>query len=199
MSGHDHRNTHMGLVFLKWQLKHASMSWTELYASNPYQDSSLYRELEDEQTAARAELMEGWMQSGAPLSGGAGRKVMETRKLMLTRAIPVRNFKELLLLTAEHVEIRCTGHSWCLSGARKCHGQGVYQPTDCADCSQAVIDREQAPTWQMIHLDNLRLAAIIDCGPAVVQKAQRSIARSTEVLSDLQVPLPSEEQAAAYV
>ncbi|MFM0475661.1 integrase [Paraburkholderia strydomiana] len=183
----------MGLVFLKWQLKHSSMSWTELYASNPYQDSSLYTELEDEQTAARVELMEGWMQSGAPLSGGAG------RKLMLTRAIPVRNLQELLSLTAEHLEIRCTGHSWCISGARKCHGQGVYEPSDCADCSQAIIDLEQASTWQMIHLDNLRLAAIVDCGPAVVQKAQRSIARSMEVLSDLRVPLPSEAQAAAYV
>jgi hypothetical protein len=133
------------------------------------------------------------MQSGAPLSGGAG------RKLMLTRAIPVRNLQELLSLTAEHLEIRCTGHSWCISGARKCHGQGVYEPSDCADCSQAIIDLEQASTWQMIHLDNLRLAAIVDCGPAVVQKAQRSIARSMEVLSDLRVPLPSEAQAAAYV
>jgi hypothetical protein len=51
----------------------------------------------------------------------------------------------------------------------------------------------------MIHLDNLRLAAIIDCGPSVVQRAHRSIARSTQVLSELQVPLPSEEQAAAYI
>jgi integrase len=183
----------IGLVFLKWQLKHSSMSWTELYASNPYQDSSLYKELEDEQTAARAELMEGWMRSGAPLSGGAGKKILQTR------AIPVHNLGELLRLTAEDLEIRCTGHSWCISGARKCNGQGVYEPSDCADCSQAVIDLEQATTWQMIHLDNLRLAAIIDCGPAVVQKASRSIARSAEVLSDLGVPLPSEAQAAAYV
>lgn len=182
----------MGLVFLKWQLKHASMSWTELYASNPYQDSSLYRELEDEQIAARAELMEGWMQSDSPLSGGAGRKLMQTR------ATPVRDLKEILLLTAEHLEIRCTGHSWCLSGARRCNGQGVYEPTDCGGCSQSVIDRDQASTWQMIHLDNLRLATIVDSGPAVVQKARRSIARSAEVLCDLQVPLPSEEQATAY-
>ncbi|MFL9882887.1 integrase [Paraburkholderia agricolaris] len=182
----------MGLVFLKWQLKHASISCTELYASNPYQDASLYRELEEEQTAARVELMEGWMLSDVPLSGGAGRKLIQTR------ATPVRNLKDLLLHAAEAVEIRHTGHAWCLSGTKVCHGQGVYEPANCAGCSQAVIDSSQAATWQMIHLENLRLAAITDCGPAVIQKARRATLRSEEVLRDLRVGLPSKEQADAY-
>jgi hypothetical protein len=68
----------------------------------------------------------------------------------------------------------------------------------CGGCSQAIIDKEQAPAWQMIHLDNLRLAAIADCGPAVTEKARRAVARSTEVLNDLGVPLPTEDQADAY-
>lgn len=182
----------MGLVFLKWQLKHASISWTELYASNPYQDVGLYRELNEEQAAARVELMEGWMLSDTPLSGGAGRKLIQTR------ATPVRNLKDLLLHAADAVEIRHTGHAWCLSGTKVCHGQGIYEPANCAGCSQAVIDSSQATTWQMIHLENLRLAAITDCGPTVVQKAQRAIRRSEEVLGDLQVPLPSAAQGDAY-
>ncbi|MGF6634074.1 hypothetical protein OKW39_001225 [Paraburkholderia sp. MM6662-R1] len=182
----------MGLVFVMWQLKHSSMSWSELYASNPHQDVALYRELEDERIEARLELMEGWMQSDAPLSGGAGRKIMQTR------ATPVRSINDLLLHTAEAVDIRSTGHAWCLSGTEGCHGQGVYDPAMCGRCSHGVIDRDQATTWQMIHLDNLRLAAITDCGPAVVQKAQRAIRRSESVLSDLCVPLPSAAQAAAY-
>lgn len=182
----------MGLVFLKWQLKHSSISWTQLYASNPYQDLALYRELEEEQTAARVELLEGWMRSNVPLSGGAGRKLMETR------ATPVRNLNDILLHTASAVEIRNTGHAWCLSGTKVCHGQGVYEPTNCGGCSQAVIDPDQATTWKMIHLENLRLAAITDCGPAVVQKAQRAIRRSEEVLGDLRVPLPSRAELEAY-
>jgi hypothetical protein len=68
----------------------------------------------------------------------------------------------------------------------------------CGGCSQAVIDSDQASTWQMIHLENLRLAAITDCGPAVAQKAQRAVERSTQVLTDLGVPLPTREQAEAY-
>lgn len=181
----------MGLVFLKWQLKHASMSWTELYASNPRQDSALYQELADERIAACAELMEGWLQPGAPLSGGAGRKLMQTR------ATPVRHMKDLLLHTAEVIDLRSTGHGWCLSGTRGCGGQGVYDPGRCAGCSHSVIDSDDGSTWQMIHLDNLRLAAI-DCGPAVAQKAQRAIRRSEQVLSELGIPLPSADQTEAY-
>lgn len=182
----------MGLVFVKWQLKHTSLSWTQLYASNPYQDHSLYRDMEEEQIQARVELMEGWLRPDAPLTGGAGKKLMQTR------ATPATNLQDLLRHTAEVIAIRSTGHAWCLSGTRGCHGQGVYDPTMCGGCSQAIIDGDQASTWQMIHLDNLRLAAITDCGPAVAQKAERAIQRSTQVLQDLGVPLPTAEQAAAY-
>lgn len=117
---------------------------------------------------------------------------------METRATPVRNLKDILLHTASVVEIRNTGHAWCLSGTKVCHGQGVYEPTNCGGCSQAVIDPDQTTTWKMIHLENLRLAAITDCGPAVVQKAQRAILRSEEVLSDLRVPLPSKAESEEY-
>lgn len=182
----------MGLVFLKWQLKHTSISWTQLYAANPYQDHALYSEFEEEMFEARLGLLEGWAQPDAPLSGGAGKKIMQTR------AKVARDFAQLLRLTAESVELRSTGHAWCISGTRGCHGQGVYDPSMCGGCSQAIIDREQAPAWQMIHLDNLRLAAITDCGPAVAEKARRAIERSRQVLQDLGVPLPTDEQANAY-
>ena len=182
----------MGLVFLKWQLKHASLSWSQLYASNPYQDHALYLEFEGEMIEARVELLEGWLQSDVPLSGGAGRKLVQTR------ATAARDLEHLLRHTAESVELRSTGHAWCLSGTRACHGQGLYDPAMCGGCSQAVIDRDQASTWQMIHLDNLRLAAIADCGPAVTQKANRAIERSAQVLQDLGEALPTKRQIEAY-
>lgn len=183
----------MGLVFLRWQLKHSSLSWTQLYASNPLQDQTLYREFEDELVGARLELLEGWMDPNTQLAGGAG------RKLMATRATPARDLPHLLRMTAESLELRSTGHAWCLSGTRGCHGQGIYDAALCGNCSQAVIDPDLAPTWQMIHLDNLRLAAITDCGPAVSAKAQRAIERSTQVLLDLGVELPGSEEVDAYM
>lgn len=182
----------MGLVFLKWQLKHSSMSWTQLYASNPYQDLALYRDMEDELIQARASLMEGWLQPDSLLSGGAGRKLMQNR------AIAVANVRELLRHTAVAVNIQSTGHAWCLCGAEGCHGRGVYDPTLCGGCSQAVIDHHQAAAWQMIHLDNLKLRSIADCGPAAVQKAERAIKRSAQVLEELGVPLPTQEHAQQY-
>ena len=185
----------MGLVFLKWQLKHASMSWTQLYAASPYQDHALYREFEEEMFEARLELLEGWAQADAPLSGGAGKKVMQTR----TQA--AQDLKQLLRQTAESVQMLSTGHAWCLSGTLGCHGKGVYDPTMCGGgggCSQAVIDKALAPAWQMIHLDNLRLAAITDCGPSVAHKARRAVEASTQVLKDLGVPLPNDELAQTY-
>jgi hypothetical protein len=182
----------MGLVFLKWQLKHASMSWTQLYAASPYQDHALYREFEEEMFEARLGLLEGWAHPDAQLSGGAGKKIMQTR------ARAARDLKQLLRQTAESVELRSTGHAWCISGTRGCHGQGAYDSSMCGGCSQAIIDKGQASAWQMIHLDNLRLAAVTDCGPTVADKARRAVERSKQVLHDLGCALPTDDQARAY-
>jgi hypothetical protein len=183
----------MGLVFIKWQFKHASISWTQLYAANPRQDQALYQEFGDAMWESKVELLAAWQKADARLSGGAGKQLMQTR------ATPVRDFKKLLEATADSVNIRSTGHAWCMSGTQGCHGQGIYDPSMCGGgCSQAIIDESQSSAWQMIHLDNLRLAAITDCGPAVAAKAKRSIEVSTRVLADLGVPMPTVEQAACY-
>jgi integrase len=182
----------MGLIFLKWQFKHASVSWTQLYAANPRQDQALYDEFGDAMWESKVDLIASWQAADVRLSGGAGKKLMQTR------ATPVKNPQQLLEATADSVNVRSTGHAWCMTGTQACHGQGVYDPTLCGGCSRAVIDESHGSRWQMIHLDNLRLAAITDCGPAVEDKARRAVEMSTQVLSDLGVPLPSAEQARAY-
>lgn len=182
----------MGLVFIKWQFKHASISWTQLYAANPRQDQALYQEFGDAMWESKVELIEAWQQADTRLSGGAGKKLMQTR------ATPVRDFKQLLAATAESVNLRSTGHAWCMSGTQGCQGQGIYDPTMCGGCSQAIIDESQSSRWQMIHLDNLRLAAITDCGPAVEAKAKKAVKMSTQVLADLGVALPTAEQSKSY-
>ena len=182
----------MGLVFIKWQFKHASISWTQLYAANPNQDQALYQEFGDAMWQSKVDLLESWQKADVRLSGGAGKQLMQTR------ATPARDFKQLLEATADAVNLRSTGHAWCMSGTQGCHGQGIYDPTMCGGCSQAIIDESQGSRWQMIHLDNLRLAAITDCGPAVEAKAKRAVEMSTQVLADLGVPLPTAEQTKSY-
>lgn len=87
------------LVFLKWQFKHSSMSITQLYASNPLQDASLFDEILAETTEFKADLIESWL-GDQPLSGGAGRKIMKTR------VIALENRTALLTQTAAQVHVR---------------------------------------------------------------------------------------------
>lgn len=182
----------MGLVFIKWQFKHVSISWTQLYAANPRQDQALYHEFEDAMRESKVDLIASWRKADMRLSGGMGKKCMQTR------AIPISDSRQMLEGAADSVNLRSTGHAWCMSGTEGCRGQGVYDPTMCGECSQSVIDESQASSWQMIHLDNLRLAAITDCGPAVEEKAKKAVEVSLQVLTDLGVALPTEEQARAY-
>ena len=184
---------YMGLVFIKWQLKHASIAWSQLYGANPHQDVSVYDDIQEAMVDVKVLKLGQWHAADARLSGGAGKELMQTR------GTPVRDMKQLLVATAEAITLRNTGHSWCLSETRDCGGQGVYEPTMCKGCNRGVIDEEQGEMWQQIHLENLRLGSITDCGPAVSQKAQRAIKSSEEVLRDLGVELPSEEQARAYL
>lgn len=182
----------MGLVFIKWQFKHLTLGWTQLYAANPRQDQALYQEFVEATFESKTEVIQAWHNADSRLSGGAGKKLLQTR------GMPVRDMAQLIAATADTIILRSTGHAWCLSGTQGCHGQGIYDPTMCGGCSQAIIDESQGSRWQMIHLDNLRLAAVTDCGPAIAEKVGKAIAMSTQVLSDLCVPLPSSEQALAY-
>lgn len=179
------------LVFVKWQLKHSSISMSQLYAANPRQDTGLYQDFHDEMVAAQTEVMASWFEDDAALSGGAGRKIMQTR------AIAVKDRDSLLRHTAEAVTIRSTGHSWCLAEQQGCVGQGIYEAARCGACSAGVIDASHTATWQQIHLANVQLARITDCGPAVEKRAKREIAMSATVLADLGVPLPSVDEVAS--
>ncbi|WP_169805876.1 integrase [Azohydromonas lata] len=174
------------LVFLKWQLKHCSMSMTQLYAANPRQDGALYEEIRDEISTERIDVMESWFDGDEPLAGGAGKKIKELR------ATAIKDRRSLLLHTAQHVNIRGTGHSWCLAEQRGCGGEGLYEPIKCADCSTSVIDGRNIGVWQNIHLQNLELGKVTDCGPGVQQRAAREIEISAEVLKELGVAVPEQ-------
>ncbi|MBB1598457.1 hypothetical protein A9977_00215 [Variovorax sp. UMC13] len=174
----------VSLIFLKWQLKHTSMSMTQLYAANPLQDAGLYGEFIDEMSCLKVEIMESWL-SDAPLSGGAGRKITELR------AIPIADRALLLKHTADSIHIRPTGHAWCLAQERGCGGAGLYEATRCVDCKSGVIDESFASVWQGIHAQQLELLDLDDAGPAVQQRAQREVRLSRRVLEELGVtPMP---------
>jgi hypothetical protein len=42
--------------------------------------------------------------------------------------------------TSDLVNIRATGHGWCLASDAGCGGQGLYEPTRCLGCGNGLID-----------------------------------------------------------
>jgi site-specific recombinase XerD len=166
------------LVFLKWQFKHSSMSMTQLYASNPMQDASLFDEVLAEMADFKVDLIESWL-GDQPLSGGAGRAIKRVR------AIALESRHALLAETASYVHIRATGHGWCLAQEKGCGGAGLYEATRCVDCKNAVIDESFADVWQGLYQQQRELLAIDDAGPAVGQRAERDIQWAQQVMTDL--------------
>lgn len=168
------------LIFLKWQLKHSSMSMTQLYASNPMQDLSLFDEILQQLTEFKIDLIESWLDD-QPLAGGAGEKIAQLR------AIPIKDRTALLAQTAPHANIRATGHGWCIATERGCGGAGLYEATRCPGCKHSVIDENFAATWQDIYLQQQELMKIDDAGPAVRQRAERDLQVALNVISRLGV------------
>ncbi len=166
------------LVFLKWQLKHSSMSMTQLYASNPLQDLTLFDEILQQMTEFKIDLIESWLDD-QPLAGGAGSKIVELR------AIPVKDRAALLAQTAPHANIRATGHGWGIATERGCGGAGLYEATRCPGCKHSVIDETFAGTWQGIYSQQRELMKIEDAGPAVKQRAERDLQVALDVINSL--------------
>ncbi|MBQ0211731.1 site-specific integrase [Providencia rettgeri] len=166
------------LIWLKWQFKHSSMSMTQLYASNPQQDLTLFDEILQQMTEFKIDLIESWLDD-QPLAGGAGEKIVELR------AIPIKDRTALLVNTAPHANIRATGHGWCIATERGCGGAGLYEAIRCPGCQNSVIDEFFAETWQDIYSQQLELIKIVDAVPAVRQRAERDLLVALDVITSL--------------
>lgn len=176
------------LVFLKWQFKHCSISMTQLYASNPMQDASLFDEVLEEMIEFKVDLIESWL-GEQPLSGGVGHEIKKAR------VITLKSRTALLAETAAQVHIRATGHGWCLAQEKGCGGAGLYEATRCVGCKNGVIDESFTDIWKGIYEQQTELLAIEDAGPAVKQRAERDVQWARQVMVDLGV-LPQMPDAA---
>lgn len=168
------------MLFLKEQFKHASLNMTQLYAANPLQDAALYDDILSELAIYKAGVVAQWLEKDEPLAGGAARKI----KGMRANDFPGR--KELLMEASMRVNIRSTGHSWCLAQDEGCGGSGIYEKGNCGDCGNGVIDRRFLPIWQEAyrHLQDLRADAA-QLGPGAVKRVERDLVQAAKVLRDL--------------
>ena len=170
------------MLFLKEQFKHSSIDMTQLYATNPLQDVALYDDILSELTIYKAGVVAQWLEKDEPLAGGAGRKIMDLR------AHDFENRKELLTETSLRINIRSTGHSWCLSQDEGCGGSGIYAKGSCGGCHNGLIDRRFIPIWQEAyrHHQQLRKDAL-ELGPGVMKRVEEDLAQAARILKDLGV------------
>lgn len=132
------------MLFVKEQFKHCSLDMTQLYTANPSQDEGLYDERLEELRSQKEDVIQQWLQRNEPLAGGAGKKIMKLH----AHDFPSR--KALIEETANKLNIRSTGHGWCLAQDEGRSGQCLYDRTLCSDCHNSVIDASFAPVWQEI-------------------------------------------------
>lgn len=179
----ESRMGRQALVFLKWQFKHSSISMSQLYAANPAQDPALYEDILAEYFDIKRDLLESWSSPDQRLSGGAGRKIIEMR----ASAVPDRD--RLVANTAMQINIRATGHGWCIAQDSGCGGAGLYESTRCVDCKNSVIDEEHIAMWQGIHEQHREMLELDDLGPVANARIRRDLALSAKVIADFGVTL----------
>lgn len=179
----ESRMGRQSLVFLKWQFKHSSISMSQLYASNPAQDPALYEDILAEYFDVKRELLEDWTSPDHRLSGGAGRKIIEMR------ASAVADRERLVANTAMQINIRATGHGWCIAQDSGCGGAGLYESTRCVDCKNAVIDEEHVEVWRGIHDQHREMLELDDVGLVANARIRRDLALSAKVIAEFGVSL----------
>lgn len=170
------------MLFLKEQFKHSSIDMTQLYASNPLQDTALYDDILSELTTYKAKVVAQWLEKDELLAGGAGRKIMALR------AHDFKNRNKLLTETSHRISIRSTGHSWCLAQDEHCGGSGIYAKGACGDCHNGLIDRRFIPIWQEAYRHHMELRRDAEeLGPGVVKRVEKDLAQAARILKDLGV------------
>ena len=176
------------LLFLKEQFKHSSIDMSQLYASNPLQDAGLYDDILTELTTYKAGVVAQWMEKDEPLAGGAAEKIKELR------AHDFESRKDLLNDTSRRVNMRSTGHSWCLAQDEGCGGSGLYAKGECGGCKTGLIDGRFIPIWQEAyrHHKELRKEAA-EMGPGVVKRVERDLAQAVKILKDLGVDMDAKD------
>ena len=168
------------LLFLKEQFKHSTIDMSQLYAANPLQDAGLYDDILTELMTYKAEVVAQWMEKDEPLAGGAAEKIKGLR------AHDFESRKEMLNDTSHRVNMRSTGHSWCLAQDEGCGGSGIYAKGTCGECKNGIIDGRFIPIWQEAHRHHKELRKeAADMGPGVVKRVERDLAQAAKILRDL--------------
>ena len=137
------------LIYLKWQFKHSSMSMTQLYASNPQQDLTLFDEIFQQMTEFKIDLIESWLDD-QPLAGALAKRLWSCGRFQ-------SRIELLCLPRPPHmptfVRLDTAGAS-PQSGLRRCWS---IRSHTVSRVQNSVIDEVFASTWQDIYIQQREL------------------------------------------
>jgi hypothetical protein len=174
---------------LKHHFKHWSIDMSALYALNRAQEEDLLDEVLTAMRERKAKIMQNLLDPSTLLAGGTASHIREYRK---TIEITKLDRHALIEDTSEKVNIRGTGHSWCLATSPSCGGRGLYEKTHCAGsgCKSAAIPDYFEPVYRGLHQQMLELSEYAEeLGPGGRARIARDLQVCENVLRDFGVEI----------
>lgn len=181
---HLNKGPRVDLVTLQQHFKHSSLLLTQWYAELTETDRDLYELIDEESIYFDSSLIDHWLEESTPLAGGFGSRIKafagKNHQPMLFKSR--REFVESI---CDGINIRSTGHSWCLAEAQDCGGRGLFEAPSCGDCGNGVIDNTFTEVWQNLRRDHEELLELDDIGPGGRAKAKAGLFAADAILARL--------------
>ena len=178
------RNLLGDLRYLREHFKHWSIDMTLYYARHDHGiDQTVFTEILTERDELQAIILEKWIKTDTPLSGGGGNRIVSFRNRGDVKT--VSDMRDFCRKLGEDVYIRGTGHSWCMASGNGCGGHGLYDAVRCVDCGEGVVDETHLQVWKGIREQQIQVLQCEDLGISSRQRCLDHLHASEKVLSDL--------------
>lgn len=172
------------LVTLRDHFKHSNIQMTEWYASLSQADFQLLQLIDEEGVNFDREVVAYWVEPDTLLTGGFGNRVKQWAGKYHAATL-YKDHSEMISCISEGINIRGTGHGWCISGTSGCGGRGLFEPASCGTCEHGVIDDTQSLIWKEIREQHAELINRTDIGPGGRERARAALEAADEVLAKL--------------
>ncbi len=159
------------------------MDMTLYYARFNEGDQSLISEVMTERDRLNKIIITDWLTGDDALEGGRGRSIVKFKQRHEVKTAD--NLSEAIDNLATGISIRSTGHSWCLSNADSCGGQGLYDSLQCGSCDDSVIDKSLLPSWVGLRDQQKNILKLDDIGHPVKYHAQQQIDAANIIIEKL--------------
>ena len=174
------------LLTLRDHFGHWSLDMTVYYAdggADDYEaDTELLEMITEEKIARQNEVMEGYLDSDAPLANGS-HWLKQWRSTVRTAP----NKEALIAEYAGSITLNGTGHSWCVGNAKGtgCGGLCVFEAQMCVDCNYGIIGQEHQAVWEGIRDQQKEALALGDMRHSGNARAQEILDYAEKVLRRL--------------